>query len=71
MNSAEIFSALSNLGGMGLFSWVVYAKLRDMADAFKGLSDAIIKMEERGVRLARPTSSTQSPIGTLGIVKDG
>jgi hypothetical protein len=40
-----------------------------MADAFKGLSDAIIKMEERGVRLARPTSGpTQAP---LGIVKDG
>lgn len=52
---SEVVSAFASLGGTGLFAWVVYSKLKEMADSFRALSNAVIKMEERGVRLARPT----------------
>lgn len=62
MESSEILATLGNLGGMGFFSWVVYVKLKELTAAFKGMSDAFIKMEERGAHLAAPPRIIHRPI---------
>ena len=64
---AEMLNTLGSLGGMGLATAIVYLKLRDVCVHLKGMSDAFIKMEERGYRLARPTPQGRRAASSDGI----
>lgn len=53
----ELQSILTDSVGLAAFAGVVWYQLRDIGRRLSELSEAVVRMEERGVRLQRPTPS--------------